>query len=129
MVKIDKESEKGWRGKYREGVFHTKPSTVGTAPVPSPPGRPDCREERGQPPSPLLMAGLTAAQYGKNLMPPGTPVHLNARLSLSGAQVVQKNCWGLIVEAGACAPPGSVAHTASSEVALTKWRGGVRMLL
>lgn len=82
----------------------------------------------GQPQSPLLTAGLTAAQYGKTLMPRGTPVHLNARLPLSGAQVVQKNCLGLILEAGECAPPGSVLHTASSEVALAKC-GGVWVLL
>lgn len=51
------------------------------------------------PQSPLHTAGLTAAQYGKNLMPPGTQSIWMLRLPLSQAQVVQKNCSGLILEA------------------------------
>lgn len=53
----------------------------------------------GLPQSPLHTAGLTAAQYGKNLMPPGTQPIWMLRLPLSQAQVVQKNCSGLIPEA------------------------------
>lgn len=49
--------------------------------------------------SSLHTAGLTAAQYGKNLMPPGTQPIWMLRLPLSQAQVVQKNCSGLILEA------------------------------
>lgn len=53
----------------------------------------------GLPQSPLHTAGLTAAQYGKNLMPPGTQPIWMLRLPLSQAQVVQKNCSGLIPKA------------------------------
>lgn len=52
----------------------------------------------GLPQSPVHTAGLTAAQYGKNLMPPGTQPIWMLGLPLSQAQVVQKNCSGLILE-------------------------------
>ena len=63
------------------------------------------------PQSPLHTAGLTAAQYGKNLMPPGTQSIWILSLPLSQAQAVQKNCSGLILEASQIHTAGISAYS------------------